>query len=206
MGRELRFAHLARAFFWPLVGAAILCAAQACSLNPQPLPPGETTDAGTEVPVGPGGAGGGTSGNGGNSGSGSSGGSGSSSGGLGIGSSSGSSASGGGAPVGGHTDAGVADASAGPGDDAGAEGVDAGASVPDANPSDGSSLDGGVLGDGAPPAEAGALGCSADPRADHECARAHKPPHLYRCVEPYVRPSRCEVLSIGNRTDMYCCP
>jgi hypothetical protein len=62
---------------------------------------------------------------------------------------------------------------------------------------------GGDASDAAPGSDAGSYGCTALPASDAMCT---SPPHYYRCVTPYRAPSGCTVLSIGNATDLYCCP
>ena len=177
-----------------------LAVAGACTLNPQPLPP-EHTPAMNNNAGGPSsptlGAPDATSPVSGSSGASSSSGSMSTSGsssGTGSRSGSGSGSSGGGPP-----DAGAA---AEAGADAG--GVqDAASGDSEANDSapacDSPCVDGAPLGDG------GSFGCTADPASNSLCGGGN-PPHFYRCVVPYMQPAACQVLSIGNATDTYCCP
>jgi hypothetical protein len=48
-------------------------------------------------------------------------------------------------------------------------------------------------------------GCTADPGGNAMCGGS-RPQDLYRCVFPYFVPLGCQILSIGNATDTYCCP
>jgi hypothetical protein len=52
----------------------------------------------------------------------------------------------------------------------------------------------------------GSGGCTPDAQGDSQCAGAAMPPHMVRCVMPYQPPASCQVFSIGNVTDLYCCP
>jgi hypothetical protein len=57
--------------------------------------------------------------------------------------------------------------------------------------------------DATPTSDAGSHNCTAVPADNSMCT---SPPHFYRCVTPYKAPSGCTVLTIGNATDLYCCP
>jgi hypothetical protein len=178
-----------------LLGVAALCGSvwTACDLNPQPLPPGDQADAAQTVGQGGGDSGrGGTSSSGGGSGASSSG---SSSGGA---SSNGSSSGGPQPPPG---DAGSGDATTQPTAEGGSED---GASPDGGGPDAG---EGGASDAGADSPGDAAGACIPDPSSDSQCAHVGGLPHLVRCVGPGVPPpAGCQLLSVGDVTDLYCCP
>ena len=173
----------------PLWWVAVTCA---CSLNPQPLPPGPGANTFTGNPSPPFEAPDGSvpakepsSSSGSSSDSSSASSSGSSSGSgrilLDAGAMGGDAASDGG----------------GAGDSASANDSEAGDSASTCDVS--SCADGASIGDG------GSFGCTADPAGNAMCTGGN-PPHFYRCVVPYMQPAACQTLSIGNAKDTYCCP
>jgi hypothetical protein len=70
---------------------------------------------------------------------------------------------------------------------------------------DGESFGDSEAGDGTTVGDGGSFGCTADAAWNAMCD-GEKPQHFYRCVSPYMQPAACQVVSIGNVTDTYCCP
>jgi hypothetical protein len=51
----------------------------------------------------------------------------------------------------------------------------------------------------------GGIRCFAVPSGDQYCT-GERPPHYYRCVLSEPPDPRCELRSVGDVTDYYCCP
>jgi hypothetical protein len=105
---------------------------------------------------------------------------------------------------------GGSDAAAGPteasADGSSAQGATEGGREGDASEEAGDSGDAGDATDGGAAGD-GASACTPDPSSDAQCADAGGTPHFYRCVGPSEQPpAGCQLLSVGNVTDLYCCP